>query len=461
MRRFIFLFVAVLALRAGDQLKKKEPDLPEAVRNVIELARSGSPEIFADTIARLAESGSIPMGSKRNDLLEEAFAAASRAHESMPWMAVPGLGPDNRAIFRSKASALGLDATSLENRLMKIVTSSDPVKARQLFESVPHPMVETRPCDDPLVPDASGYYEMAAEVAQVGFSPQEKKDERHIQFLQSALAGARSPGELAAFAVGLNSLSLKPAELELLLGALAARMEAIGPDYRSFTLTADKLRGALQQLVSRAREQKIDVGVLGGGVRRFLTQQMSAPRCNQDFGDAGTAVNWFNMEFGSAFPPITPEETKPSQRLGGIKPGNYFDSGEAKHLAEEFQKLRGTPGAATAERSTGDWRNMQEDFLRDWSLWTPSGSEIDAFHQKFTMLRGLLDATPPGDGRELVIAQLITYLQSTQVENEYPEEWLFQVKSLVDSAGPDKPKLMQDFRASGDAGLVLFATMRP
>jgi hypothetical protein len=50
----------------------------------------------------------------------------------------------------------------------------------------------------------------------------------------------------------------------------------------------------------------------------------------------------------------------------------------------------------------------------------------------------------------------LTFLQTASAEHQNPAEWLWQVKLLATSAGPDEAKLAQAFQASGDVGLMLY-----
>ena len=418
-----------------------QPELPAPIANTIDLARTAPPELFADAVLKLAESGKIPEGEARTRLLQEVFMAAGRAQEPVRLRPVPGLPKDSRAVFRAKASELGLDSLSLEARTIRLLSKSEPGVARQLFESAAHPAIERLPCEDPLIPDASAYMEMAGLIAREGMP---------VETLRDALDGAKSPIEIAAFANAIEPLSLAPEEWQALLSALAAKMEATAPDYRSFTLSIASLREPLEKLASRVSSG--NAPELRTAFRRYLTTQMSAARCDEDFGNAREIVEWFNSEFRGTLDPIAESEIEPSQRMNTFLSESYFASPDAKPIAGAFARLKVKPDAGDPA-----WRVLLADFLRDFTAWTPAGSEIDAFHQKLVVLRGLLELLPSGDERDQVIAQSISVLQTSRAERLFPAEWLMQVKSLVDAAGPDGSKFLDAFRGSGDPGLALFA----
>jgi hypothetical protein len=411
--------------------------------NVLELARKAPPEIFADAVIKLVERGEIPPAGQRA-LLEEAFEAAKHAREPVRLTALPGVRTNTRAALRDAAGGLGLDALSLESRVVKLMTATDAARARELFLSLDHPVLEARPCEDAMIADVSAYYEMAALVA-----PSD---------LMLALAPANSPGELASFAKVLSALALgakpglAPEDFRLLMGALALKMEMAAPDYRSFTMTADELRAGLEGIAARARELGVPTAALAEGARKLVIAQMSSPRCNEEFGDAMGFVEWFNGRFRGALPTIEREELEPPRALGFLKAEPYFESGEGKQIADDFGRLRMALG-------TTDWSKMLAQFLRDLSAWRPAGTNLDAFHQKMTVLHGLFQLIPPDEERDALIARAVEFLQSGGIEREYPAEWLLQVRSFAQSAMGDRAKLLTAFRGAGDAGLAVFAVL--
>lgn len=448
-------WISVLALcsaaYAADE-RKPGQDLPPSVRPVIELARSAAPEFFADTVVNLVEAGKIPSIPLQVEILEQAFGAAASAREPVRLMAIPGTPPDTRALYRGKAGELGLDELSLQTRILRAMLTVNRSKAGELFDRIPRPALEARPCEDPLVQDASPYYEIAGALAQSAFPPDEKKHGRHVQFLLIVLDGARSPAELAPFASAIQSVELKPAEWELLLSALAGKLEKIPADYRPFAMSIGDLRTEIEHLAQGAQALKIRTDQLAHGFRTYLVNQLTAPRCTEDFGDAAAAVQWFNSSFHGALPPIGEDESKPSSRKGGVKAEPYFHSDDSKRLGDEILSLR-----TSVSRSGSEWSNSLADFLHDFDAWNPEGSDLDVFHQRETILRALFQLTLPGEDRDRVMARCVALLQSSGIERQSPAEWLWEVKELQQSANGDAAKLMQAFRSSGDAGLMLLA----
>lgn len=447
MLRFALLLTSFVAL-AGDETKPR-PELPAAVRPIVGMARSAPPELFADTIVRLVELGKIPPRELQVELLTDAFNAAAGAREAVRLIGVRGTPPDTRAMYRGKAGELRWDALSLQSRILKAMLTLDRPKTRELFDHMRRPVLDPCKCEDPLVADASAYYEIAGALAQSAFSPAEKEKDVHVQFLLTALAGARSPNELAAFVRAVQSVNFEKSHWELLLGAIANKLENIGADYRPFAMSLDALQGDLSNLVDLGRAHGLPLEPLLRAFRKYLVTQFTAARCEPELYKAGPETEWLH----GAIPALTSEEIQATVHKETFKADPYFESEESKSIGAALTRLR-----SAVDRATVEWRNSLNDFLRDFAGWRPTGSDMDVFHQKATVLGALLQLAPAGEDRDRIVDACVTFLTSSDAERLSPAEWMWQVKSLVDNAGADAPKMLQGFRGSGDAGLVLHAS---
>lgn len=414
MRQFAVLLFCPFVLGAAD--KNSKPELPPAVRPIVDLARAASSEMFVETILQLVESGKIPLREHQIDLLEEAFAVAPGAKEPVRLIAIPATPPDTRAMYRSKAGELNWDTLSLESRIATDLLTIDRKKARELFDHIARPVLDPRPCEDPLVADVSAYYEVAGKVAQLGFTSDEKAKEEDVQFLATVLAGARSPNELAPFARAMKSVGLTPPQRQLLSSALAAKLQSVGPDYRAFAMS----RADLSEFIAP------------DAFASYRRAQLSAARCQPDFADAE-------------------DDVQPSSRGAVFKAEPYFQSEDSRQIGETLNRLRAQSNSASPES-----RNQLADFLRDFSAWTPPGSSVDAFHQRATVFRALLEFVPAGDDRERILSLAVSFLESSDAEREAPAEWMYQVKTVLDSAH----SMLDHFRTSSSVGLNIYVYLR-
>ena len=463
MTRFVALgaILAAASFGADDQSHAKLPPLPREIETIVATARAASPEIFSDAMVRMVEGGKIPGIDWQKVLLQDAFAAAQQAHEPVRWIPVTGLAADTRASFRGRAGDWQLDALSLETRVIRTLLTVDRVAARQMFQAIPpvrlqqNSEVDAPVCEDPLVADASAYYDVSGAVAQSAFSPEEKKQSAHAQFLIGVLAGATIPAEMAGFAHALAAVDLSRPEMEV-AGALEAKLDALPVNYRSFALKIEDLADGLDFFAARARAQGVSTTALGAAFRRFLVTQMKGARCWEDLNQATNFANTVPVKYLGELAPLTKDETKPSQRGGPFEAKSYFDADHSKELADSLNRLRfpseGRP-FSEEQRSTGTWKVLFSDFLRDFQAWSPSGAEIDILHQRLTVLRWLIELTPPGDDRTRVLRLCVATLQSGGADRQSPAEWFWQAKSILSAAGVDQGMVADAYRASGVAGL--------
>jgi hypothetical protein len=457
MTRFVVLCaVAAPLFAAEDQSRTKLPPLPKEIETLVATARSAPPEIFADAMVHMVEGGKIPNMGWQKALLQDAFTAAQQAHEPVRLISVPGLATDTRASFRGRAGDWQLDALSLEVRVLRTLLTVDRPSARQLFQAIPHVRLDAPACEDPLIADASAYFDVAGALAQSAFSPEEKKQSAHAQFLIGVLAGATTPAEMAGFAHALAAVDLNPSEMEVVAGAMEAKLDALPANYRSFAVKIDDLADGLDFFGARAKAQGVATTALGAAFRRFVVAQMKGARCKEDLDQATHFASTLPVKYLGELAPLTTDEMKPSKHGAQFEAKNYFDADHSKELADSLNRLRfpseGRP-YSEEQRSTGTWKVLFSDFLRDFQAWSPSGTEIDILHQRLTVLRWLIELTPPGEDRIRVLRMCVAALQAGGADRQSPAEWFWQAKSILSAAGADQPVVAEAYRASGVAGL--------
>src|SRR5262249_49812734 len=148
LHRQLLMMKPVLILLVAALLQASDEPPP-----IVELARTAPPEFFADAIVQLVRGGKVPSRDLQIELLEQAFAAAAKATEPIHLIAIPATPPYTRAIYRSRAADLNLDRLSLQGRILRELLTLDRKKARELFASVTRPILDPRPCEDPLIGD--------------------------------------------------------------------------------------------------------------------------------------------------------------------------------------------------------------------------------------------------------------------------------------------------------------------
>jgi hypothetical protein len=435
MKRLLAGIVFATLVNAGDDAKPR-PKLAPAVQAIVDLARPAAPEVFAYTVVKLVESGKIPQRELQVEMLEDAFHSAARATEPVRLIAIPGTPPDTREMYRSKAGELGLDAISLQSRILGNLLTVDRGKARELMGQIVHPVLDPRPCEDALVADIATYYEIAAAVAQSAFTAAEKDNDAHLQFLIGVLSAAKSPGEVAAFAGAIQNVTFTKAQWEVVLAVIARKLETVGADYRSFAVSFNAMEGSVSRLAELARANRIEsVDGLLGSFRKYLVAQMTAPRCKPDIPVALDEMSWFR-------PNLSEAETNPKERKEALKAHAYFESGDSKLIGDRLKSILPRAGASNRVFFSGVTDQGLADFLQEYALWTPPGSDVDALHEKATALEVLLQQTAPGEDRDRASRLCVALLTSSGAQRQNPAEWMFQVKSLSGAIGPGAPDLL-------------------
>ena len=399
--------------------------------DLIELARNAPPEFFADAVLRMKDP--------KIELLEEAFARASQAKEPVKLIGLPGLPPDTRELYRAKSAALGLDALSLQSRIVREMAAMDAEKAREMFESIARPKIETRPCADPFIADVSSYYDAAAAVARATLM---KDPEAYAQFLASELIGAHLPNEIASYLRSLAPGTFSNDQWKLLIAAITVKLENAETDYRPFAMSIDSLQSEVGRLVDFARVNRLGGDELTTAFRKFVVAQTTNARCLPEI--PFERIEWLQ-------PRLSEDESTPAGRYESYRiERTYFQDEDSRRMGDRLNALR-------ADRESRPDRLAE--FLRDVNDWKPEGSDVDVFHQKGTVFRALIEMTPRGPDREKVIALAAGLLQRSGAETEAPAEWLWEARALVESAGTDGEKLIERFRSSANASLAVYAEL--
>jgi hypothetical protein len=300
-----------------------------------------------------------------------------------------------------------------------------------------------------------------------------------MQFLIALLAGAKSPGELAAFAGAIENVTFTPQQWEVLLTVLSQKLEAIGADYRSFAVSFNSMEGAISRLAEFARANRLEADGLLSGLRKYTVAQMKAPRCAPDISISVRDTPLIQ-------PPLTANETDPGQRWGSIQAHAYFDSGDAKAIWKALEPVSPGPNAPSGVPCPPDSCVLQAsargviqhnypvlaDVMKQFELWSPSGSEADVLHQKATVLVAALQVADEEEealrrtghplvvNRDRLVSSCVELLISSGAQRQNPAEWLWQVRSILGAAGSGAAKMTEAFRASGNTGLLVYLESR-
>jgi len=427
MRLASLLFIAAL-------LPAQNPKLPEPYQSIVELSHGAPPEFAADAILRVVASNKIPARDTRRSLLEQAFRFAAVAKFPVRMHGVKGTLTDTRSGFLSAAYDLKLDALSLQSRTVRDMLPIDAAKARELFTEITRPTLAPLTCYDALTYDVSDYYQDLGAVSQTAFNAQERKKEEHLKFILDYLGQISSPAEIAPAARVIKSAEVSAEQREILWNRLAAILETMQPDGRSFAAALDEIShempAALQSSVAKFKEKSAGCP---DDVRQGVTLELSQ---------------------GTVHSGSTPELQK------------YWQSPQAQQLLRDGLKLRFTSDNKVipeSARTTREWLEQLTDFLAELADWTEDQekSPADYYHEKSIIYMGLVELIPPGQQRDKMMQAYVDFINAANLQQQSPVEWFMEAYSMLDrvrnTSSGEPAKLLDAYQKSSNPILALYA----
>lgn len=234
--RFALALLLIPLAFAAENLKLAEP-----FQSIVDLASSAPPELAADALLRIVESGKLKDENARRQLVEQAFQLAASAKLPVRMVGVPGTTTDTASGSLNQAYGLKLDALSLQSRAVRDMVPLDPAKARELFGQIVKPVLAPLTCDDALTYDLSEYYPALVAVVNNSFNAKEKAEEKHVNLLLDAIAQVVSTSQLAPLSQAIQSANVTEAQRVNLSTRLASVVENIKRDERTCPKDSPKL----------------------------------------------------------------------------------------------------------------------------------------------------------------------------------------------------------------------------
>ncbi|MEO7142173.1 MAG: hypothetical protein ABI165_01580, partial [Bryobacteraceae bacterium] len=348
----------------------------------------------------------------------------------------------------------------------------DKPRARELFTNIVKPALEPRTCEDALVYDVDDFYQTLQQVLAAGFTPAEREKDEQVQFLTLYLSRITAHAELAPAARIVAGQGLTPAQLQVAEGAFLARLESMPSDDRSFSVAVAPLEQSVFMLAQSLSSAGLATDGLVGGFRKYLTANLSGARCGDNAGamtrtsEPAKVVEWFNSQFHGDTPEIKNDEIQASSTGAVAKVDRYWESGDAKQILMAGKALRFDPQGrplSDAARNTREWKSGLSDFLQEMESWKPTAepSEADFFHQKAIVYEALLELTPSGGEHDKILNGYVTFLASSDLQQEQPVEWFCHAYSTLErlrNTNAGQPgNLLAAFQGSGNAVLSLYA----
>lgn len=455
--------------RPGDKQGQKQPaeihaqTRPLEVLLLINDVRSAPPEFAADLLIRIAQSDKVAEPAWKCELLEEAFRLAATVQQPVKRVSLPSSPTDTRAGFLASAFELGLDALSLECRVVNALLSVDKPKAREMFAQIPKLQLAALDCEDSLVYNVSDYYATLKRIAETTFKPKEIKRNEHVRLVESRLSQMVSPSEVVPALDTVSTINVSSTQRQLLLDSLSSALGKASGDDRCFTASLYYLDQAMKSFIAQCVRQGISRYEVLRSYRAYLIRHLAAARCadNAVFFRKGTqealiaSFNAMRSQSDGSVLEISADDIKPVRVAGSVKAHTHWQSHKASVLLTRIKKLRFGSGKApltAAERETLDWQTEMDEFLKDMADWTKEDEQSaeDYFHQKCLLLKALIELAPKKGTRENLISKFVEALNDFDLSRGSRIEWFWQARFLfvdawqVDGTSSSAPRLVMN-----------------
>lgn len=487
--RTLPFLVLASALWLGAAERSKE------IRTLVDAAPVAPPELAADILIRIVESGRVADPAWRLEILDQAFhlAAAAKYPFALSAASAVGMNTDSDAGVRHAALDANVDALSLRCRAVNGALKVDRDKALALFREIPILRLSAHTCEDAMKESPGIFFETLGQIFAQAFSPQERAKGKHVDFAEEYLRGLSSPTELLPAMGMIAAHKLTADELERMAGALVASIQQLNSDDRTFTATTGP--GFIDELTAfadRCRRGGYPPQALIASFRAYLVRHLQAARCAESLkaDTDGRLVETFNeklvpMAGAGAVTPITDDEAKPVSLDGWAKVYEFWTQPAAKELMADYKLLRfGTDEQQAAnnakgrrpdgmtqfltgeQRNTPEWQAAAQEFLSRLEAWKQDNDEPaeSYFHEVCFMYSGLLDIAPPGSLREQVLHSYIDFLKNSEVEHGSPPEWYLEVSRLMkgatDATAGDVSHVRNEMRSRGDPVMILLVDVQ-
>jgi hypothetical protein len=443
------------------------------------------PELAADLLIRIAESPKVTDKALKIELLERAFSLAPAAKFKLRLKRSfgRGLGTDSDTGAILVALQDGLDALSLQSRVVRAMLPLDRVRAMKLFVAVPPLAIPTLTCKDAITYSAEEYYAMVQAVFQQGFTAKERKDEKDVDLIRFTLGRMSSPSELDAASRLLLMPELAP-HFGMLLTTFSGAFQQMQADDRTFSIAT---HGGMVTTASILRRVAAERGVSGNALweaaRTYLVRHLGAVRCADSVDPAGLGsrvgevVRYFNETFlkevsasGAQLRPITPEEATPSRLEGRAEIFVYWETPRTKKLLMDMKRLRfgddlGPKALTSEQRNERAWERSVREFLKDLQRWNSDHEESEAnyFQMAAIIYHGLIDLIPARDLKTEVLRSYISFLAGSPMRRESPPEWYTHAKrvlrGLSDLTPEERAWIREEIKAGGDVVMTVLIDM--
>jgi hypothetical protein len=457
---------AALTAVLGAGLRVSAQGNPDRDRDLRALAMdaNGVPSEFsADALLRIAGSGRVTDKEWQRYLLDEAFMRAYGAQDQYRRTTTDMIPPDSRQGADRQASDTALTRVSLQIRVVQLMRSLDPRRARELFEWIELNLAPGA-CGDPLVPAVEEYYIALSQLARTFGGNRANA----LNFFELYLWRAHLPSEMPSVVRAVQRFRSGRDEAAYLEGQFRLILEGSSADARGFSSANLDILSRTADLQTADRAIGVPNWYLMDAVRDYLLAHLGKPRCADSITEA-TVPSAFNSTLKriGAEKDVSAIENSNLHApllLGAARIDLYWQTPEARRLYDEEFALRGSGKVPrpVKERQTTEWSNQAEQVLMDIDHWsgTREPAERDFFYEKSVLFTGLIDLIPPGALRMRAVRACVEFLRRANVDRDRRTLWFAMLTRLFEMAhGADRRDILTAIEESHHAVLSLYARL--
>ena len=323
----------------------------------------------------------------------------------------------------------------------------DPQRARELFLQIPPLELPPLTCAQNQAYDVALFYRVLGSVAA----------QPAAGFVDRYMAAIASPSQVGPAARMLSIAALGDAPFRAAVTAFAVALRSIGPDDRSFSVSA----GAgpdLLALVEACRNRGVPAVLVVDAYRHYLVGHLSGERCADS---ALPQSNSANVATGLAIPSVITDarsadavglfnekmrvppvkaieryETYPSKTEGAAATSAACDDAACQAVRDGYRHLIfNSIGLAytTDDRAKPEWRDQLPALLDQLAQWK-DGETADAdasFAAKCGFYNDLAGMAVLPEDRDAIYRAMVDFLKRSTLRASNRMEWFLPLNALI------------------------------
>lgn len=466
------LLLLVLFPAHSQSWESNDAAFQKHLKALADSAETVPPELASDSLIRIA---ALDASSKdKRLLLERAFQLAESAKYAVNLVGTveQAFDTDSDAGLIQAALSKGLDRLTLQCRVVQLMLSIDAKRARELLLDMRVPSFPRLTCKAALRPSPQALYQTLDRVIATGFSEEERRAGKPLQFAEDLLHRISSPTELLPALRMLDALNVPQEDFDRLMTAFESRLSQTTADEGTFGAVAQPaFFSEFRTAVDLCHARHTSVESLVAALRTYLDRNLHLGSCADRVLERKFLADQFEevrktktpdlpqFEFPMQVPPGLDERaelvlwwTNPTDKpiLLGLK--------GLRRAISESQISSQNPGMSATTGSQGPksaWESKLEEFLWELDQWKGdhADSQFTYFFQYCFAYNALVDMSPPGSVVNGIAQTYVELLSKSPNEFTDAPEWALMANRLIhqrQTSLADRTAIVRVIRERGD-----------